>query len=77
MHTSPFGAWTVRLIDDQQLLVEPNPFVHDVPIAIEARALPCTPFATDADLAGALRQAPRVTISGVVVGRAGRTHRGV
>lgn len=63
------GPWTIRLLDGRNLLVEPNPFVHDVPIAIQARALPLTPFATDAALAAAMHAAPVVTLTGLVVGR--------
>jgi hypothetical protein len=43
--------------------------VHDVPIAVEARVLPLTPFADDAALAAAWRAAPVVTLTGLVVGR--------
>jgi hypothetical protein len=63
------GPWTVQLRDTRQLVVEPNPFVHDVPIAVEARVLPLTPFADDAALAAAWRAAPVVTLTGLVVGR--------
>jgi hypothetical protein len=63
------GPWTIRLVDGRHLLVEPNPFVHDVAIAVEARALPLTPFASDAALAAAVRAAPIVTLTGLVVGR--------
>lgn len=63
------GPWTIRLLDGRNLLVEPNPFVHDVPIAVDARALPLTPFASDAALAAAMHAAPVVTLTGLVVGR--------
>jgi hypothetical protein len=63
------GPWTIRLLDGRHLLVEPNPFVHDVPIAVDARALPLTPFASDEALAVAWHAAPVVTLSGVVIGR--------
>jgi hypothetical protein len=63
------GPWTIRLLDQRHLSIEPNPFVHDVPIAVEARALPVTPFATDDALAAAWRAAPVVTLTGVVIGR--------
>jgi hypothetical protein len=63
------GPWTIRLLDDRHLLIEPNPFVHDVPIAVEARALPLTPFANDDALAAAWRAAPVVSLTGVVIGR--------
>lgn len=63
------GPWTIRLLDGRHLLVEPNPFVHDVPIAVEARALPLTPVASDHALAAALQAAPVVTVTGLVVGR--------
>jgi len=63
------GPWTIRLLDGRTLLVEPNPFVHDVPIAVEARALPLTRWASDDQLRAAWRDAPVVTVSGLVVGR--------
>ncbi len=63
------GPWTIRLLDGRHLLVEPNPFAHDVPIAVAARAVPLTPFASDQALAAALQMAPVVTLTGLVVGR--------
>jgi hypothetical protein len=63
------GPWTIRLLDGRHLLVEPNPFVHDLPIAVDARALPLTPFASDEALAAGLHAAPVVTLTGLVVGR--------
>ena len=63
------GPWTIRLLDARHLLVEPNPFVYDVPIEVDARALPPGPFAGDDALQAAWRAAPVVTVTGVVVGR--------
>jgi hypothetical protein len=63
------GPWTIRLLGERHLSIEPNPFVHDVPIALHARALPLTPFPTDEALAAAWHAAPVVTLSGLVVGR--------
>ena len=55
------GPWTIRLLDGRHLLVEPNPFVYDVPIEVAARALPLAPFASDEALRAAWRAAPVVT----------------
>jgi hypothetical protein len=63
------GPWTIRLLDGRALLVEPNPFVRDVPIAVEARALPLTRWASDDELRAAWRDAPVEAVSGLVVGR--------
>ncbi len=63
------GPWTIRLSDARHLLVEPNPFVYDVPIEVDARALPPGPYAGDAALQAAWHAAPVFTITGVVVGR--------
>jgi hypothetical protein len=63
------GPWTVRLLAGRHLLVEPNPFVHDVPIAVEARVLPLAPYASDEALAAAWRDAPVITLTGIVIGR--------
>lgn len=63
------GPWTIRLLDGRTLLVEPNPFAHDVPIAVEARALPLTRWTSDDELRAAWRDAPVVPVSGLVVGR--------
>ena len=52
------GPWTVRLLDERALLVEPNPFVHDVPFEIEARCLPGRTWASDAELQAAWHEAP-------------------
>ena len=65
----PLGPWTIRLLDGRHLLVEPNPFVYDVPIAVEARALPMVGYRSDDELQAAWRAAPIVTVNGVVVGR--------
>ena len=63
------GPWTIRLLDVRHLLVEPNPFVYDVPIEVAARVLPQRPFTGDDELRVAWRAAPIVTVTGVVVGR--------
>lgn len=63
------GPWTMRLLDTCHLLVEPNPFVHDVPIAVDARVLPLTRWPDDAQLQAAWHDAPTVTLTGLVVGR--------
>jgi hypothetical protein len=63
------GPWSIRLSDARHLLVEPNPFVYDVPIEVEARALPPGPYASDAALQAVWRAASTFTITGVVVGR--------
>ena len=63
------GPWTIRLIDARQLLVEPNPFAYDVPIEVEARELAPGPFASDEALQAAWHAAPKVSLTGVVVGR--------
>jgi hypothetical protein len=62
------GPWTIRL-DAGQLLVEPNPFARDVPIEVEARALPDLRYDNQASLQAAWRAAPRTAVRGVVVGR--------
>ena len=63
------GPWTIRLLDGQQLMVEPNPFVHDVPFEIEARCLAPAPLASDAELQAAFHAAPSAAPAGLVVGR--------
>lgn len=63
------GPWTLRLLDDRRLYVEPNPFAYDVPIEVEARVLATTHFDSDAALQAACRAAPVVTLTGAVVGR--------
>lgn len=63
------GPWTIRLLEGRHLLVEPNPFVHDVPIAVEARALPLSRWTSDDELQAAWREAPVVSVTGLVLGR--------
>jgi hypothetical protein len=63
------GPWTIRLLEGRHLLVEPNPFAYDVPIAVEARRLPDTPWRGDAELQAAMRAAPVVSVSGRLLGR--------
>lgn len=63
------GPWTIRLLDARRMLVEPNPFVYDVPIEVPARVLPQARFSGDDELRTAWRAAPIVTVTGVVVGR--------
>jgi hypothetical protein len=63
------GPWTIRLLEGRQLIVEPNPFVYDVPIEVAARALPQRRYETDDELRAAWRAAPVVSVAGVVVGR--------
>jgi hypothetical protein len=63
------GPWTIRLLDRRHLLVEPNPFAHDVPLAVEARQLPGSPWPSDDALQAAFHAAPIVSVTGLVVGR--------
>lgn len=63
------GPWTIRLLDPRHLLVEPNPFAHDVPIAVDARRLPASPWPSDEALQAAFHAAPIVSVTGLVVGR--------
>jgi hypothetical protein len=63
------GPWTIRLLEGRHLIVEPNPFVYDVPIEVAARALPRRRYETDDELRAGWRAAPVVSVAGVVVGR--------
>lgn len=59
------GPWTIRR-DRSRLHVEPNPFVLDVPFAVEAREIADVPYRTDAALRAALAAAPSRALEGVV-----------
>ena len=54
------GPWTLRLSDGRQLLLEPNPFVYDVPIEVEARELAPGPYRQRRGAAGGMARRPEV-----------------
>ena len=63
-----FDRWTVQLEGDR-VFVTPDGFDgHDVAIEVPARQVPDVHFPSDAALREALRTAPRVSLSGVVIG---------
>lgn len=62
---SELGPWTIRL-DDATLRVRPNPFVLDVPFAIEAREIPDLPYPTDGALRDAIAAGRSRALEGVV-----------
>jgi hypothetical protein len=65
---SRYAGWTVTA-EDGRVVVEPDPFGGvEVPLAVEARELAPSRFASDGELHEALRGARRVTLRGVAVG---------
>jgi len=70
--TLTYDDWSFRLEGDR-LVVSPDPFDgRDLPIAVQARALPDTPFTSDDALRSAWLAAPSVTLRAVASGtRAG------
>ena len=60
------GPWTIRR-DGGHLHVTPNPFVLDLPFAIEAREIPDVPYPTDEALRAAVAAGSSRALEGMVV----------
>jgi hypothetical protein len=66
----PYDRWRFRL-DDRTVTVTPDAFAgRSVPLAVTAREIPDIAYASDEDLRGALRTAPRITLHGMITGAA-------
>jgi hypothetical protein len=65
------GPWTIGL-DGARLHVTPNPFVLDVPFAVEAREIPDLAYPTDEALRAAVTAGRSIALEGVVA--VDRTH---
>lgn len=65
-----FDRWTCHR-EGTRVVVAPDPFNgREVPIAVNARAIPARSYGSDDDLRQAIRQSPIITLSGTVVGAA-------
>ncbi|MEP7118076.1 MAG: DUF3891 family protein, partial [Acidobacteriota bacterium] len=60
------GPWTIRL-EIEQLHVTPNPFVLDLPFAVEAREIPDVPYASDEALRTAVDAGHSRALEGRIV----------
>ena len=60
------GPWTIQLVGEH-LHVSPNPFVLEVPFAIEAREIPDVPYPTDETLRAAITAGRSRSLEGAVV----------
>jgi hypothetical protein len=66
-----FGEWTVQRFG-ARVQVMPDAFGRaEIPFEIRAREIEDRPFQTDADLRGALNDAPRTVLRGAVTGASG------
>ena len=64
--STTLGPWTIRL-DGAHLHVTPNPFLLDVPFAVEAREIPDVPYRSDEALRAAVAAGRSRALEGVVV----------
>lgn len=60
------GPWTIRR-HGSRLRVDPNPFILEVPFAIEAREIPDVPYREDAALHAAIAGGSSRALEGVIV----------